>query len=546
MKRYNFHGNIFFIFGTAALLISGQGCEGQLQPHFAPERLGLSSLMVGETLTPPHGLQILTVGKPTPVLYWSVPGKISSGDFVYVVQYRTHGSTVLKTYGTVGSKYATALLDTTKLPSPFSDIIFSVKIRSLTSGSSSSPSESAALLKDCQQSTFKSEVDWLKLNSLYNHIVQLPAATCTWRPGDIYIPGGIYVMGSAGTVNGVKFKTKIFQDSDASSAGSPSNNYLLNIDCTNGKRAIVGNIDFSRSLNLPENPSNGVRLYNSCKNFHVYNNSFNNFAGSALAIRGDALIQYGLINNNKFGDSYYNYQSPSKTSGLGYGVVIAGADNFASIPLELGTGRNVFIEDNFFVHTRHAVASNNSSTFVFRNNIVGDNASETHAIDAHGPGGNANAKTGSRSYEIYNNKINISANPSTYGHLYIINEDDNSSTPIVKTPVIFGGNLIAATGPRGGDGVIFGNQITGSSTQQYRISIEGCSLQTAPYPLVGQIRSLYLWNNTTRRDSASVPVKGLVTNTCKKYLQEGRDYFVEVPRPNYKPYIYPHPLAKSF
>jgi len=77
----------------------------------------------------------------------------------------------------------------------------------------------------------------------------------------------------------------------------------------------------------------------------------------------------GVIDHCKFIE---NYRLPINS--LGYGIAIYGDGDVSwNKPLELGTENAVFVEDCYFEHCRHGVASNDGSKYVFRYNTVTDN-----------------------------------------------------------------------------------------------------------------------------------------------------------------------------
>jgi len=58
---------------------------------------------------------------------------------------------------------------------------------------------------------------------------------------------------------------------------------------------------------------------------------------------------------------------------------------------------------------------------------------------------------------------------------------------------------------------------------------------------------LYEWNNTVNGKILEPHVNRGGTSPCAAvdHIKAGRDYFVNTPRPDYKPYTYPHPLTLS-
>jgi len=193
------------------------------------------------------------------------------------------------------------------------------------------------------------------------------------------------------------------------------------------------------------------------------------------------------------------------TSSLGYGVVIYGDDTWKD-DLQLGTEYAVFIEDNTFINTRHAVAANKGAHYVFRYNVVKRGYS-SHAVDAHGPYWGSNV--GTQAVEIYNNVI--------------IDPEASGSE--------------RAIGIRGGSGVIFDNIIRGY-TYGIMLIIEDRQ-DLSSYPVYNQVHGLYIWNNSCDGEQEVIVQK---ENHATRFIMENRDFFLS-PKEGYEPYPYPHPLT---
>ena len=58
---------------------------------------------------------------------------------------------------------------------------------------------------------------------------------------------------------------------------------------------------------------------------------------------------------------------------------------------------------------------------------------------------------------------------------------------------------------------------------------------------------LYTWNNTLNGRNLVPHVNRGGTSPCSEtdHIKAGRDYFIDTPRPGYKPYTYPHPLVSG-
>jgi len=210
-------------------------------------------------------------------------------------------------------------------------------------------------------------------------------------------------------------------------------------------------------------------------------------------------VSRGVVDHCSF---LHNFKKP--VNNLGYGVVIYRGNKWED-ELKLGTREATFVEDCIIVGCRHAVASNGGAHYVFRRNHVRGNV-RGHAIDAHGLG--YGSKRGTRCVEVYEN--------------------------LVEKPESGAGAGVAI---RGGDGVVFRNVIKGYRSP-VSLSLEGGApaAERTGYPRKDQVRELYVWQNDPQRVT--------VSRSATDHIKKDRDYF-EKPRPDYKPYVYPHPLAKA-
>lgn len=307
--------------------------------------------------------------------------------------------------------------------------------------------------------------------------VQIPAGNFSFK-GSVVIPAGITIVG-AGENETILTKLGSFEQP------------MITIDCSNGEKAFVSDMTLV-GLGDESTKDKGIELIDNCKDFRIFNASFKKFGHAGVRIRGNTR---GLVDHCTFIDNY----RPS----LGYGVTVIGDGTWPE--LELGTENAVFMEDNYFEGSRHAIASNNGSRYVFRHNVIVNNRENAAAIDAHGL---SSWPRGSRSFEIYGNSI------------------DNAI------------RRFAGVGIRGGDGVIFNNTITAGSTTNpillHNDGGNGCA-----YPCKDQIRELYIWDNAYGDQPAKVV---LYYDSYSNIIKRDRDYFL-FKRPGYTPYVYPHPLV---
>jgi hypothetical protein len=240
----------------------------------------------------------------------------------------------------------------------------------------------------------------------------------------------------------------------------------------------------------------GIQMRSDDLNFRVDNSTFKNFQTRGVMTHGTVK---GLIDNNLFQEN------------AGYDIVVYGDDHKSwNRPVALGTDDAVYIEDNLFTHktarNSHSIASNRGSRYVFRYNTIDNGGQNTNPIDAHG---NWEYGRGSRSYEIYGNKVNS-------GHSYM-------------------GTYI-----RGGTGVIYDNEFKGSFTHPLVLeNYRSFNVANEQYPSIDQINDLHIWNNSSNGNKVTPFIHD--RGKSREHIQQNRDYFLEK-NSDYSPYTYPHPM----
>ena len=314
--------------------------------------------------------------------------------------------------------------------------------------------------------------------------IQIPAGTFNFNSGlddDISCDAGI-------TIKGAGQNSTILKSSGLDTG-------MLKIDGANG-------LPFTFSDITWEGPGGGIYL-TDVKDFLVIDSTFKNVKEGAGATNSHGAVKvtgdsYGVIAHSQF---LYDENAVAHS----YGIYIADNPESWEKPLELGTRNAVFVEDCYFEggeNFKHVIASNNGAKYVFRYNTIrhfGDGGAG-HIIDAHG----TLVPRGSRSFEIYENTI-------------------------VE-------NQTGAINIRGGDGVIFNNQLIGSIilSNEATWGNSDCA-----YPCGDQTTDLYVSGNST---SDGAPITNI--SVWDYNLEENRDYYL-YEKPGYTPYTYPHPLVSG-
>jgi PKD repeat protein len=328
---------------------------------------------------------------------------------------------------------------------------------------------------------------------------------------------GDTVVLPSGTYNG--FNSTIEVPNGVSLRGQGKDNTIL--IHTSGKKAMfiwnrsadssssrvsISGIKF-KGIGNSSTTDDGIHLLNGMKDFRVFDCEFEGFGEEGMLVEGDAR---GVIYNCRFINCF--------TSGFGYGIEVIGNGKWDSSP-PYGNKYAVYIEDCYFTGCKHAVASSYGSHYVFRYNYIEDVSRQgKHGVDAHGKT-DAHSR-GSRSYEIYGNTILC-----------------NGSYDMGPWAILI----------RGGDGVIYHNDISGpNSNEAVMLSTDYFGGQSSPwpssaYPVDCQVRDCYIWGNTL--DGEAHNHVG-ITSYAYNILQENRDYYLSK-RSSYSSYSYPHPLRSQ-
>jgi hypothetical protein len=194
-----------------------------------------------------------------------------------------------------------------------------------------------------------------------------------------------------------------------------------------------------------------------------------------------------------------------------------------------------------------ALDFSDSSRAVIRHCTFNNSGMTSHGLDT--------SLYGARHWEIYNNNFIFST----------------SGTSMAGNP--FPLNLNWWFFCRGGTGVIFNNVMPDISSQQWgnkasilftvfnirRMSAYvPCQTTWPAIHQVGQgysnglvLDPAYIWGNSDGTTYNNPGTSDWPSDDCgngllsESFIQEGRDYYVNTPKPGYTPYIYPHPLRST-
>ncbi|MBV9274756.1 MAG: VCBS repeat-containing protein, partial [Verrucomicrobia bacterium] len=411
------------------------------------------------------------------------------------------------------------------------------------------------------------------------------------------------------TISGNKYLTDGSQaDVQAACSAAPDNGSIV-VVIPDGSFNWSGTLTINRSLTLTGADATGVKIYNdnasgdmisatASANGHINIYWLNivqmadNSGGAGFSLRCDRAEPTAytvLVHDCSFGSgSIYTHMvvcnangivfwndtfvgdGPNDPNGLGGISFVCDKYGYTSswnTPDTYGTQdttglANSYVEDCAFYDAASAISNfDDNSRVVWRHNTMSNCSLGSH--------GQETSLYGTREWEIYNNTfIYSSSGVGPSGNSYPLNMNDW---------------FLA----RGGAGVIFDNQIADIPNNKNGISLtvfsinrsDSISCQTA-YPAARQTgqgwsasseaaygnpvvtpdgtgdvtEGVYIWGNTgsETNDPHYVGLDQYTPDQCgngklaTEFLQEGRDYFVGIAKPNYTPYQYPHPLHAQF
>ncbi|MBR9677354.1 PGF-pre-PGF domain-containing protein [Candidatus Woesearchaeota archaeon] len=342
--------------------------------------------------------------------------------------------------------------------------------------------------------------------------VNVPAGNCTWTTLSGNTPA-VQISNKGIILQGAGIDVTIINDE----TGTLSNQYPLEISNSNNVR--ITGFTF-RGMKKRSATEPGLVIGGNSFNWRVDNNKFDSTGtnGRGMWARGE-----GVIDHNVFVNTYQ-------------GVAVKGLGNASwDEPFTPGTEHAVYVEDNIFNYASPydgALDSYNGGRYVFRHNIVNGTRIGHHGADS-------GDYRSTHTYEIYENTF---------------------STINSQRFMFF----------RGGTGVVFNNTANGNYNTKLEVTNyctcaaeSSCpiSRQCNNYPCQDQIgrttdhdlngtqdqEPLYEWNNVLNGADVDISVSnayaGCINPQPSDHIKENRDYYNDLEKPDYVPYIYPHPLV---
>jgi len=397
--------------------------------------------------------------------------------------------------------------------------------------------------------------------------VHVPAGTCTWDTavtiGTVTSWTPLLFSSKNLTLMGAGIDQTIIIDHTGPGFGDEP----LWVQCEAGKPFRITGLTFT-GMQRRSSTEPAITIRGMCNNWRIDHVKFD-LTDSTPGEQGRGIrttgANFGLIDHNIFLNTYT-------------GVTTANEGDLSwSLPLSLGTGAAVYIEDNQFLYsqTYQGDGANDAyegSRYVLRYNELTNARIGHHCFDSGG-------YRSPHSFEIYNNEIEFTSRQSWYAIRF-----------------------------RGGTGVVYNNTLEGlynlDSTlgivnyrtcccswctnvepQTYGYPCEpyctcqaplhtNCShwgrcdgsnpydgnLDSSGYPCRDQVgrstdvdgdgiqnqEPLYEWGNSAAGQDIDITVNdpwGCSGPSMTDHLKENRDFINDMVRPGYIPYPYPHPLS---
>jgi hypothetical protein len=374
-------------------------------------------------------------------------------------------------------------------------------------------------------------------------IVQLPQGVAVWKRG---WNTGHWAKMKAITIQGAGIDKTIIRDETSTAAGDEP----FEIKGVEGKPFRITGITFDGTgLTNAGVWAGALVISGNCKNFRVDHCKFLNM-DRMLTISGDT---YGLID--------HCYFHALKKNRLAQTIMCMGPGKAAfTRPLTMGTAGAVYFEDNeasFSPEVVEATGNNpwivpyEGARVVIRHNRIINTQLEIYRVR---PGA-----LGCQSAEIYDNAFSAEGakmgRPQGFifisgGVVMVFNNTVSGTTYNCRTLELSHERSFRPIGEYGlcdGTNPIDGNQIpAGQPGAGYPCFGQPGRATDADGDGVFEPSPCYAWSNTFNGAKLNFTLRRWnpkETELQGEHVKEGRDFFNEVPKPDYyTPYTYPHPL----
>jgi hypothetical protein len=407
----------------------------------------------------------------------------------------------------------------------------------------------------CQQEDIQAAVTRARDGDL----VVVPPGQCTWRTLQSYTPSveiqdkGITLMGAGAG------RTVIADETGPNFHEEP----IVVIDASGFR---ITGFTFE-GMKRRSSTEKAITMSGDCANWRIDHCAFD-VSASEIGSQGSGVTPTGsgVVDHCTFLNTYTSIAFMGD-----------GSDSWER-PLALGSAEAVYAEDNVMSNTAiagdGATDAYNGARYVFRHNSVLNARAGHHGFDSGG-------YRSPHSFEIYANTFHWTVSNSWYtwrsrggtGVLF-----DNTITGQASERLTFGVvnyRTCCCNWCTNVDPPAYGYPCTPytacaaplhSSCSQWgrcdgQNPLDG-NLDASGYPCKDQagrttdsdgdgiqdLAPMYVWNNTVNGQAARLTVNdpwGCANPSMSDHIQEGRDFFNDIPRPGYTPYTYPHPLTQD-
>lgn len=355
--------------------------------------------------------------------------------------------------------------------------------------------------------------------------VLVPAGTCTWTVQVLVQNKGITLQGA-----GIGQTTIIRNDTSAAILRFE----FQAVDST----TIITAFTFDGNSLSATSPFMGL-LGGGLNQFRAHNLDCINLRATCISVFMQGNEMSGLIDNNRF-----QMISPSNDKSVRIFGVGAQQHTPFTRPLELGSEKFIFVEDNTFDYDAAHDGSMDSfggARYVFRHNIVINTGVAHHGADSGG-------FRGVHSFEIYENTFDktvagkIRALFFRAGTGVVFNNTWTGNYGSIEFANFRSCQSFAIWGICDGSSIWDGNQ---PSQEGYACLDQIGHVFTENSGGANDLEPLYTWNNTVNGIPAVVRVHFAGAGECAReptHIVEDREFFADTARPGYTPFTYPHPL----
>jgi hypothetical protein len=395
------------------------------------------------------------------------------------------------------------------------------------------PAGSVIYAASCSQEDVQAAVD----AAGDGDFVLVPAGHCTWTTPLASTPA-VEISGKGITIQGAGVGQTVITDA----TGSTWRQTPFWVEGLEGHPFRITGFTFTGQPSA----QGIIMIEGTCKNFRIDHCRFEDIDGRSIMVSGHT---YGVIDHCTF------IQPHGQGVWVGDGRGDPPGSTSWNEAMSYGTADAVFIEDCTFIWGSGgdgAADCTDGGRYVFRYNVLEGIGPGNHGMDSR--------PRSCLQMEIYNNTFNLAphsvyrAIQSRGGSAVVFNntiygDEDTYRVPIglssYRSCCYAGAPCTPGSAPSHGtcDGT---NPLDGNTEPQEVYKGWPCKDQIGR----GTSQSsepFYEWNNTKNGVDVNITLHegppGCIDPQPSDHVKEGRDYYNDTERPEYTPYVYPHPLT---